>query len=268
MDVTDLVGSAIRQGVDWGTGRVRRLRRRAGLDGPRPCDGLILDIDDTLIDTESAIRAAAQAAALEIWPDSTTATREKFAAHFHTDPHGYFAGYTEGVLRFHEMRKQRIAAAAADLGLLWEPRRYRRFCGAYDPAFAAAQRLYPDALPAVEAAEDWGIAVVLLTNSSTPATRMKLQVLGISDRFPHVVTTDTLGVGKPDPSVFRHACELIGAEPRQCIAIGDHYGNDVAAARDAGLRALWLDRAGIGGEERAPSIRTLAAVPGELTTAI
>ncbi|CAM3854476.1 HAD family hydrolase [Tsukamurella strandjordii] len=268
MDVTDLVGTAIRQGLDWGTGRVQRLRRRAGLDGPRPCDGLILDVDDTLIDTESAIRTAAQAAALEVWPESTTATRERFAQLFHADPHGFFAGYTDGRIRFHEMRKQRIAAAAADLGLLWEPRRYRRFCSAYDPAFAAAQRLFPDALPAVEAAEDWGIAVVLLTNSSSPATRMKLQVLGVSERFPHVVTTDTLGVGKPDPSVFLHACGLIGAEPAQCIAIGDHFGNDVLAARAAGLRALWLDRAGVGGEERAPSIPSLAAVPAALTSAI
>lgn len=268
MEITELVGTAIRQGVSWSAGRIERLRVRAGFDGPRPCDGLILDIDDTLIDTEAAIRAAAQTAALEVWPDSSTATRERFAELFHSDPQGYFVGYTEGQIRFHDMRKLRIAAAAGELGLLWEPRRYRRFCSAYDPAFAAAQRMYPDALPAVEAAERWGIQVVLLTNSSTPATRMKLQVLGLAERFPHVVTTDTLGVGKPDPRVFAHACALIDADPERCVAIGDNFANDVAAARDAGLRALWLDRAGSGGDDRGPSIPSLAELPAALTTAV
>ncbi|WP_019202790.1 HAD family hydrolase [Tsukamurella sp. 1534] len=267
MDITDLVGSALKQGMAWGTDTVRQWRRRTGFDGPRPCDGLILDVDDTLIDTESAIRAAAQTAALEVWPQSTTATRERFAVLFHSDPHGYFTRYTEGRLRFHEMRKLRIAASAADVGLVWEPRRYRRFCSAYDPAFASAQRFHPDAMPAVEAAERWGIAVVLLTNSSNPATRMKLQVLGVSERFPHVVTTDTLGVGKPDPRVFEHACGLIGAAPELCVAVGDNYPNDVAAARAAGMRALWLDRTGTGAGGEPPSIRSLDELPEALRAA-
>lgn len=268
MEITDLVGTAVRSGMTWGTGALGRLRRRAGIDGPRPCDGLILDIDDTLIDTAAAMRVAARAAALEVWPESSAAFRERFAEHFSSDPQGVFARYTEGELRFHEMRKARIGAAAADIGMLWEPRRYRRFCSGYDPAFAAAQRLYPDAMAAVQESERWGIDVVLLTNSSNPATRMKLQVLGVSERFLHVVTTDTLGVGKPDRRVFEHACELIGAAPVNCVAVGDNYANDVVAARDAGLRALWLDRSGLGTGGEPPTIRSLAELPAALSRAI
>ena len=268
MELTDLVGAAVRGGLSWGSDTLARLRQRAGMDGPRPCDALILDVDDTLVDTSAAMRAAARAAALEVWPESGAAAREAFAEHFLSDPRGIFDRYTAGELRFHEMRKARIAAAAQDLGLLWEPRRYRRYCSGFDPAFAAAQRLFPDAMPAVQAAERWGITVVLLTNSSTAATRMKLQVLGVSDRFPHVVTTDTLGIGKPDPAVFLHACELAGAASEDCIAVGDSYANDVAAARDAGLRALWLDRTGTGVGGEPPAIRSLAELPAALTRAL
>ncbi|GAB3135141.1 HAD family hydrolase [Tsukamurella serpentis] len=267
MEFTDLVGTAVRSGLDWGTGAFARLRQRSGVDGPRPCEGLILDVDDTLIDTASAIAVASRSAALEVWPDSTTAARERFAEHFRADPQSVFAQYTEGRLRFHEMRKARIAAAADDAGLIWEARRYRRFCSGYDPTFAAAQRLYPDALTAVQAAQRWGITVVLLTNSSNPATRMKLQVLGVADKFERVVTTDTLGIGKPDPRVYRHACELAGAAPAACIAVGDDYRNDVAAAREAGLRALWLDRSG-SGSGSPPAIRSLAELPAALTHAV
>lgn len=268
MELTDLVGAAVRGGLSWGADTVARLRQRAGVDGPRPCDGLILDIDDTLVDTDAALRTAARAAALEVWPTSNATVRERFAELFLTDPEGVFGRYTAGELRFHEMRKARIAVAAERSGLLWEARRYRRFCSGFDPAFAAAQHLFSDAMPAVAAAERWGIAVVLLTNSSSPATRMKLQVLGVSDRFERVVTTDTLGIGKPDPSVFLHACELAGAAPEACVAVGDNYANDVVAARDAGLRALWLDRSGRGTGGEPPTIRSLAELPAALTRAV
>lgn len=268
MELTDLVGAAVRGGLSWGSATVARVRRNAGFDGPRPCDGLVLDIDDTLVDTDSALRAAARAAALEVWPTSTATAREAFAELFLADPSGVFGRYTAGELRFHEMRKARIAVAAERAELVWEARRYRRFCSGFDPAFAAAQHLFPDVMPAVAAAEQWGISVVLLTNSSSPATRMKLQVLGVSDRFGQVVTTDTLGIGKPDPSVFLHACELIGADPQACVAVGDNYANDVVAARAAGLRGLWLDRAGRGTGGEPPTIRSLAELPAALTRAI
>ena len=268
MELTDLVGAAVRGGLNWGSDALARLRQRSGIDGPRPCDALILDVDDTLVDTDSALRTAARAAALEVWPTTSAAVREGFAELFLTDPDGVFGRYTAGELRFHEMRKARIAVAAERSGLLWEARRYRRFCSGFDPAFAAAQHLYPDAMPAVVAAERWGITVVLVTNSSTPATRMKLQVLGVSDRFERVVTTDTLGVGKPDPSIFLHACELAGAAPEAAVAVGDNYANDVAAARAAGLRGLWLDRSGTGTGGEPPTIRSLAELPAALTRAV
>lgn len=267
MEITELVGAAVRGGVTWASDRVERLRLRSGFDGPRPCDALILDVDDTLIDTAAAMRTATRAGALEVWPESNTPSRERFIEHFSSDPQDVFGRYTAGELRFHDMRKARIAAAAADSGFLWEPRRYRRFCSGYDPAFAAAQRMYPDAMAAVHAAERWGIAVVLLTNSSNPATRMKLQVLGVSERFEHVVTTDTLGVGKPDPRVFEYACDLVGAAPERSVAVGDNYANDVVAARSAGLKALWLDRTGRGEGGEPPSITSLAELPAALANA-
>lgn len=267
MDITDHLGSALRHGLGWAAEAVNGFRGRTGFDGPPPCKALVLDVDDTLIDTEAAIRAAAQTAALEVWPGSTTATREKFADHFHSDAAGIFARYTNGELRYHEMRKLRIGAAADAVGVHWEPRRYRRFCEAYDPAFAAGQRLHRDAMPAVDAAERWGIKVVLLTNSSDAATRMKLQVLGIAERFPDVVTTDTFGFGKPDPRVFDYACEVIGEAPADCVSIGDSYPNDVAAAREAGLRALWLDRSGTGIGGEPPAIRSLAGLTASLAHA-
>jgi putative hydrolase of the HAD superfamily len=267
MDLSDSLVALTRSTWAWGSGKARRLAARNLIDGPRACEAVILDVDDTLLDTAAAIRSAARTAALELWPETDLATRERFALLFDSDPHGLFRRYTEGEIPFHEMRRARIASCAQDLGLPWRPRDYRRFCAVYDPAFAALQRVFPDALSAVEVLDRREIPVILLTNSSTPGTRMKLQVLGLAERFPRIVTTDTLGFGKPDPRVFLHACGLVGVAPADAVSVGDSYPNDVLAARAAGLRALWLNRAGGGPVENGPMVRSLDGILHQLARA-
>lgn len=268
MELSDGLVALSRSGWSWGSARARRFATRYLIDGPRTCEAVILDVDDTLLDTGAAIRSAVRTSALELWPETDISTRERFAAAFHGDVHGYFRRYTAGELPYHEMRRARIAAVAQDFALPWRPRDYRRFCAVYDPAFAAAQRVFPDAMDAVDVLGRRAIPVLLVTNSSTAGTRMKLQVLGIAERFPQVVTTDTLGFGKPDPRVFEYACELAGVEPADAVAIGDDHANDVAAARAAGLRALWLDRSGGGPVENGPMVRSLDGILYQLARAL
>jgi putative hydrolase of the HAD superfamily len=88
---------------------------------------------------------------------------------------------------------------------------------------------------------------VLLTNSTRVDTAIKLEALELAARFDQVVvTTDTLGFGKPDPRVYLEACRLVDAEPARAACIGDSLEWDVVGAIAAGLRGIWLDRAGTG----------------------
>jgi FMN phosphatase YigB (HAD superfamily) len=56
------------------------------------------------------------------------------------------------------------------------------------------------------------------------------------------VAAHELGIGKPDPRIFRHACDLAGVLPSQVLHIGDDLDLDVRGAREAGLHAAWLRR--------------------------
>jgi putative hydrolase of the HAD superfamily len=78
------------------------------------------------------------------------------------------------------------------------------------------------------------------------------------------VTTDTLGFGKPDPRVYLEACRLLGSEPDGVVCIGDSIEWDVLGARAAGLRAVWLDRAGRGTREAVARVRGLDEVTAVL----
>ena len=85
------------------------------------------------------------------------------------------------------------------------------------------------------------VALCFLTNSGAEQTAIKLAAVGLDGAAP-IVTTDTLGVGKPDPRLFAHACELVGAEPHTAVCVGDTLDTDVRGALGAGMRVAWLQR--------------------------
>ena len=62
--------------------------------------------------------------------------------------------------------------------------------------------------------------------------------------FDAVVDSEGAGVYKPHVSIFREACARLDVEPAQAAYVGDSPWADVAGARHAGLRAVWLNRHG------------------------
>lgn len=203
---------------------------------------LLLDVDDTLIDTRAAMVAAGAAAVAALWPEAGPQVHQDAGVHFHRDPAGFFIRFTTGELGFAQMREARVADLVEVFSLKAIDEVNRRFEEAYEPAFFTNARLFDDVLPLVEAAATAGIPTGLLTNAAAHYTKQKLEITGLEGVFGIVVTRDTLGFGKPDPRAFHHACELLGSEPCETMYVGDHIEVDAIAAQDAGLYAVWLHR--------------------------
>jgi putative hydrolase of the HAD superfamily len=55
--------------------------------------------------------------------------------------------------------------------------------------------------------------------------------------FEHVVESSRLGLRKPDPRIYHHACELLGVTPQQCIYLDD-LGINLKPARAMGMRTI------------------------------
>ncbi len=79
------------------------------------------------------------------------------------------------------------------------------------------------------------------TSIATGGTRMvvetTLQAVGISDLFDDVATADDVAVGKPAPDVFLKAAELMGVDPKRCLAVEDAPAG-VMAAQLAGMKVV------------------------------
>ena len=52
------------------------------------------------------------------------------------------------------------------------------------------------------------------------------------------------GVAKPDPEIFARTLEALEVAPAAVVMVGDNLATDMLGANRAGVRAIWIRRAG------------------------
>jgi putative hydrolase of the HAD superfamily len=97
---------------------------------------------------------------------------------------------------------------------------------------------YPDALDAL-ARLAAHLPVLALTNGNADLVR-----IGIDHHFVGCVAAREAGHAKPDAPIFHAACARLGRAPHEVLHVGDDPWLDVAGARAAGLRTVWINRRG------------------------
>lgn len=79
----------------------------------------------------------------------------------------------------------------------------------------------------------------LASSTQYQIVRRELEQAGVLGYFQEIVTGDMVVHSKPDPEIFRMACEKLGAKPKDTYAIEDSF-NGVRSASDAGLRTIMV----------------------------
>ena len=67
--------------------------------------------------------------------------------------------------------------------------------------------------------------------------------IGLDHLFHAMIAAHTHGAGKPDPVLFHTACRALDCAPAEVVHLGDDIELDVRGAREAGLHAVWMNRA-------------------------
>lgn len=203
---------------------------------------LLLDVDDTLIDTRAAFTAAIDAVARRWLPHLDDAGRAEAVGHWVADRHGSFRAYTRGELTMQEQRRRRVEdllEAFGGAGL--DDEAWAAWEEAYLDEFAAAWRVRPGAVELLDAMAAAGVRVGAVTNASRDLTEQKLHRVGLADRVPILSAVDDRGVGKPDPAMFTTACAALNVAVDECAYVGDELDVDAVGAAAAGLTGIWLD---------------------------
>ncbi len=78
--------------------------------------------------------------------------------------------------------------------------------------------------------------------SMTRSPETAAQVKEIMALFEHVVESSKLNMRKPDPRIYRHACELLGVEAAACVYLDD-LGINLKPARAMGMTTIKVNSA-------------------------
>lgn len=106
-------------------------------------------------------------------------------------------------------------------------------------------RAYPEVPAVLARLRAEGHRLVVVSNWDISLHEV-LERTGLASLLDGVVVSAQEGFAKPDPRIFARALELAGAEARNAIHAGDSVEDDVAGARGAGVRAVFVDREGSG----------------------
>ncbi|PZR52296.1 HAD family hydrolase [Xylanimonas oleitrophica] len=233
-----------------------------GAAGAPVVDGVLFDVDDTLVDTRAAFGEAVAAVRREFLPHVPAAREPEMLAVWRDDVHGHYRAYTRGELGFDEQRRLRadelhVALGGPRVDVDLYPRWVEVFWGAFERSWEA----HDDVAATLGALVAAGVSIGSVTNARVALQESKLATAGI-DGVPVLVGVDTLGFGKPDPRVFLEACRLLGTDPARTAYVGDEPDVDARAAAEAGLVGVWLDRPGIRREGPSAGSPDDAALPG------
>lgn len=214
-------------------------------DFPQPPRALLLDLDGTLLDDRWHGIALAQACgevAARLGLDGgalAEANNRAWDVYWPRIEHRWMLGELDGASVRGEVWRRTLQSCGVDdeTAALEAAETFHQLC-------RETYRLYDDVEGLAAAARGADIALALITNGAPDDQRDKLRTLGIDDWFGAIVISGELGVGKPDPAVFRLALEGLGVEAGAAWHVGDLLGADVAGANAAGVGSVWLNRTG------------------------
>jgi HAD superfamily hydrolase (TIGR01549 family) len=229
---------------------------------------VLFDLDDTLHDDTKAFTSAAEEVAHEIAREhgvDALALKHAYIA----EAEGFWHRLTPDQLqtRLSGIRTTMWGAALARVGIADHAvaddsaARYNDYRKKY---FA----LFPGAADALRTLRARGLKLGIVTNGFSETHREKIALLQLGEYFDAIFIADEVGMIKPDPLLFAHACTTLGSAPARSAMVGDRYDRDVRGALDAGLFAVWLnvrdERVPQGAPQPDAICGTIAEVPARL----
>ena len=207
----------------------------------RAMDAVLFDLDDTLHDDTASYRTTARRVARYV------------ADRFDIDPQALAEAYLASLGQFwEELSPESLAVRSQNLHARWWGQAFAQFgirdrelagwCAfAFEQASPRDLSLFPGVADMLADLRHRGLKLGLVTNGLAQTHRKKIALLGLESAFDEYFLADEIGMVKPDPRIFVHACERLGTSAERAAMVGDVYERDIVGAREAGLFTVWVN---------------------------
>lgn len=97
----------------------------------------------------------------------------------------------------------------------------------------------------------------IITNGFEEVQYRKMHNSKLLPFFDKIITSEKVGVKKPNPKIFQYAMEISGALSKESIMIGDNFEADILGAINAGMQAIFCEFNGEVATEEVPTVYNL-----------
>lgn len=98
--------------------------------------------------------------------------------------------------------------------------------------------LYPGAMKLLEWFKKQSLKIVIVSDGSTRFRIVKIHGLGLSSYIDYLVSSEEVGITKPNKKVFEKALEKAGSSIEASIMIGNSAKKDIKGAKALGIKTI------------------------------
>ena len=194
-----------------------------------PVKAVLFDLDDTLVDRESAYNHV-----YRVFYDTQSAVNEETS----------WEEAKEFFWSLSPFNATNPRLAILDIKNRWpgvesDPETHHRF---YFDRLLEGMKILPHVMELLDDLNDAGCPWGVVTNGNELQYR-KISAVGLQDKTPFVLASHIFGADKPDPSIYHEAMKLLDVPDLPCSQVmfaGDNPYTDIAGAHGVGMRTAWV----------------------------
>ncbi|MFD1336715.1 HAD family hydrolase [Oceanobacillus iheyensis] len=186
---------------------------------------VLFDLDNTLLDRDESIIRFAESQYSRMNHVLIDINRHYYVKRFiDLDKQGY-----EPKEKVYKVLTQELSLPASARNLLYED---------YMNKFHQNCVPFPHIIDTLSNLKKYGYQLGIITNGLTDFQLATIRALRIEEFFNIILISEKEKIKKPNSKIFQRALTRLHLLPEEAIFIGDHYENDMKAAKNAGLHSI------------------------------
>ncbi|SDM49384.1 HAD family hydrolase [Kriegella aquimaris] len=199
---------------------------------------IFFDLDDTLVDSESAHRSAIEVIFKEYFlaeslPENTSQIWIDIMNH-------YLDNYFKGEITLEQQRIARVQEFWKYFAKNLDDSSAKNIYIKYHKYFLTSCLNFDDTVRVLQRLSHFSMGI--LSNGTYPDQLFKINNNNLHQYFDQICISDKVGYSKPDERIFYHAAKQANRTIGECIYIGNSYNLDYLGSLNAGMQSIWLDR--------------------------
>ena len=100
--------------------------------------------------------------------------------------------------------------------------------------------LYPESMPLLRYLKEKGYKLGIVTNGNSVSQSRKLRSCGVDALIEVSIISESVGVAKPDPAIYRIALDRLQAKAENALFVGNNPSTDILGAIRAGMDSFFI----------------------------